>query len=94
MTLRSATIALHDGGQTVVCLRFKIGETPIPLVACRARGERGAAMLAEAVQLGLLIAEDAELVKGLFRVQPGQAIPEPFFRPTAQAFARAGGVAA
>ncbi len=88
--LRRATIVIHDGGATTVGLRYKIHDMPAPVVVCRAQGERGHALLSEALQAQLPMAEDAELAANLCRVPLGHGIPERLFRPVALALARAG----
>jgi len=88
--LRRATMVVHDGGGTTIGLRYKINEMPAPVVVCRARGERAAAMLAEAREARLPSAEDASLAASLYRVPPGHGIPESLFRPMALALSRAG----
>ena len=88
--IKAATIIIHDGGRTAVGLKYKVSEMPVPIVVVRGRGDRGASLMAQALPRGLLIAEDAELANGLFKVQPGQPVPEQFFRMVAMAFGRAG----
>lgn len=88
--LRRATMIVHDTDALVVGVRYLVNEMPAPVVVCRARGQRAAAMLAEAREGRMPSAEDAELAAGLYRVPPGHGIPEQLFRPMALALARAG----
>jgi type III secretion protein U len=90
--LRRASVIVHDGGATTVGLRYKIHDMPAPVVVCRARGDRGRAMLFEAMQMKLPMAEDAELASNLCRVPLGHGIPERLFRSVALALSRAGTV--
>ena len=90
--LKRATMIVHDGGRTTIGLRYKINEMPAPVVVCRARGDRGSAMLHEASALGLPMAEDGELAVQLAGVPLGHGIPEKYFRSVALALRRAGTV--
>jgi type III secretion protein U len=88
--LKKATVVIVGDGGTMIGLRYKLAEMPAPVVVCRARGERGRSMLAEALAMQLPNAEDSELAEGLFRVPLGHGIPEKLFRPMAFALRRAG----
>jgi type III secretion protein U len=88
--LKRATLLIHDGGSTVVGLRYVMQQMPAPVVVCRARDERGRAMMAEALAAGVPIAEDLELAAGLSSLPLGQGIPERLFREVALALRRAG----
>src|SRR5579859_4134476 len=87
--LRRATLVLYDGQRSVVGVRFKVNETPVPLVVCRATGERAEPMLAEAARLELATLEDPELAARLIRIMPGQIIPQDCDRDVAVALTRA-----
>jgi type III secretion protein U len=90
--MRRATIVIHDGGGMTVGLRYKINEMPAPVVVCRGRDARARAMLSEADAMRVAVAEDAELVRHLFRLPLGHGIPERLFRPMALALRNAGSV--
>ena len=90
--LKRATVMIHDGSSLAVGLRYKINEMPAPVLVCRARQDRGRAMMAEAIAAGLPMAEDAELAMGLASLPLGHGIPERFFRNVALALRRAGTV--
>ncbi len=86
-----ATLLLHDGTQTVVGLRFKRGETPVPVVVCRGVGDTARRLLAEASRAGLPVATDTDLARLLARrAPPGNFIPESSYQATALALSRAG----
>lgn len=88
--LKRANLVLHDGRGIVVGLRYKLNETPVPLVVCRGLGERGAELLAQAAELELAMVQEPELAADLAkRVVPGNIIPEDTYRSVAQALARA-----
>lgn len=87
----AAVLMVHDGGQVAVGLRFRRGETPVPLVVCRGRNARAAELMARARVLRVALMEDADLARGLAKqVAPGQFIPEPFYRAAAALLSQAG----
>jgi type III secretion protein U len=74
-----AVIAVMHGDQ-VVGLRYRSGETGVPVVVCKADGEAGTAMLEELRQRGIPIVDDAEFVAGLaVRHKVGDLIDSRFF---------------
>ncbi len=86
-----AGLLVHDGGATVVGLRFRRGETPVPMVVCRGRNARAGELMAEARRLRVPLAEDAELARALAKqTPPGQFIPEQFYRATALLLSQVG----
>lgn len=86
-----ATLLLHDGVETVVGLRFKRGETPVPVVVCRGIGDTARHLLAEASRAGLPVATDPDLARLLAkRAPPGNFIPENSYQAAAMALSRAG----
>jgi len=62
--LQNAVLVVSHG-PTFVGLRYVRGETPLPLIVTKARGDKAAAMLAEARGRGLPIFEDAALAESL-----------------------------
>jgi type III secretion protein U len=91
MGMRRATAAITDGRSMTIGLRFKAGETPVPIVVCRGRNARAGALQDEATGLDLPVIEDAEVAELLAGTMPGQFIPQPSFRAVAVALARANG---
>jgi type III secretion protein U len=88
--IRHAVIAIKHGNQ-VVGLRYKPPETGVPMVVCRADGEAGAAMLAEARQLGIPITDNAEFVAALAtRHKVGDMIHPDLFEIAAETLVAAG----
>lgn len=87
-----ATFAVLGAGQAVIGLRYKAGETHIPLIVSRGRGERGAKLLAEARQLRVPLVDEPVLAALLVNLPPGRFIPEPAYKLVAAAMssARAG----
>jgi type III secretion protein U len=88
--IRNAVIAVMHGNQ-IVGLRYKPNETQVPVVVCKGQGEAGAAMLAEARQLGLPIIDDAAFVSTLAaRHQVGDRLRPQFFDKVARMLVGAG----
>jgi type III secretion protein U len=86
-----ASLLLHVGADLAVGLRFRRGETPVPVVVCRGRGPSAARLIAEAGRLNLPLVEERELVPVLLkRTQPGAYIPETTYQAAAMALSRAG----
>ena len=89
--LRQASLLLHDGAGNVVGLRFVQGEMPVPMVVCRARGDRGMAMLGEGRGQGLPVTENRSLVGLLLKgAPPGAYIPEASYQAAAMVLAQHG----
>jgi type III secretion protein U len=88
--MRHAVIAVTHG-ERIVGLRYRPGETPIPLVVCKGRGEAAMRMLAEARDLGLPIVDNAELVAALAtRHAVGATVVPDLFGPVAELLVAAG----
>jgi type III secretion protein U len=80
-----ATIMI-EGGDSIVGLRFIRGETPIPVIVCKGRGNRIAEIANIAVEKNIPKYFDEELASGLYRTQePGGSLPELYFDPFIQA---------
>jgi type III secretion protein U len=88
--IRHAVIAIVHENQ-IVGLRYKPGETPVPVVVSKGDGEAGAAMLAEARRLGLPIVDNATFVKDLAtRHRIGDVIAADLFEIAARTLIAAG----
>jgi type III secretion protein U len=75
----------------VVGLRYKPPETGVPMVVCKADGEAGIAMLAEARQLGIPITDNAAFVTALAtRHKVGDMIHPDLFEIAAKTLVAAG----
>jgi type III secretion protein U len=88
--LREAVVAVfhHD---RIVGLRYRPGETPIPVVVCKGSGAAGMAMLAEARQLGIPIVDNGALVAALAaRHAVGDTVVPDLFKPVADTLVAAG----
>jgi type III secretion protein U len=88
--LREAVVAVfhHD---RIVGLRYRPGETPIPVVVCKGSGAAGMAMLAEASQLGIPIVDNDALVAALAaRHAVGDTVVPDLFKPVADTLVAAG----
>jgi type III secretion protein U len=72
-------------GDVIVGLRYRAGETPIPVVVSKGRGQVGRFLLAEARELGIPIVENEALAAGLAAGHTvGDHIQREFFRPVAE----------
>jgi type III secretion protein U len=82
--IRNAVVAVaHD--DRIVGLRYKAGETPVPMVVSKGVGEDGLRMLAEARELGIPVIDDAALVLALAENHTvGKMIQSQYFRPVAE----------
>jgi type III secretion protein U len=88
--IRHAVIAIIHEDQ-VIGLRYRRGETPVPVVVCKGSGASGASMLAEARQLGVPIVDDAAFVTALAtRHKVGDALHSDLFDSAARALVAAG----
>src|SRR5262249_29161594 len=88
--IRHAIIAIVHEDQ-IVGLRYRPGETPVPVVVCKGDGEAGAAMQAEARQLGLPIVDNAAFVTALTaRHAVGDTIVPELFQVAAETLVAAG----
>jgi type III secretion protein U len=85
-----AVIGIMHGNQ-VIGLRYKAGETPGPLVVCKADGEAGAAMLAELQRRRIPIVDSAEFAAALStKHKVGDLIHRDLFPAAARALHGAG----
>lgn len=88
--MRHAVVAVTHG-ERIVGLRYRPGETPIPLVVCKGQGEAAMRMLAEARDLGLPIVDNAALVAALAtRHAVGATVVPDLFEPVAEMLVGAG----
>jgi type III secretion protein U len=62
--MQHAVVAISHG-DLVVGLRFRPGETPVPVVVCKGGGEAGSAMLAEARRHSIPVIDDEAFVNAL-----------------------------
>jgi type III secretion protein U len=87
--MEHAVVAIMHG-DLVVGLRFRPGETPVPIVVCKGDGEAGVAMLAEARQRGIAVVDDAAFVTALAtRHRVGDFIATDLFPMAAKALVAA-----
>jgi type III secretion protein U len=81
--MRNAVLAVIHHGH-FVGLRYKRGETSVPCVACKGRGDVAARMLAEARRRAIPIVEDGALAGALFGHAVGHPIRRELFDPVAR----------
>lgn len=88
--LRNAVLAVVHGDR-IVGLRYVPGETPAPAVVARGKGAAGAAMIAQAREMGIPVFEDAELAARLYHGHRiGRPISPETFQPVARLLTRLG----
>jgi type III secretion protein U len=87
--IKNAVIAIRHRNQ-IVGLRYRPGETPVPLVVCKASGEAGTAMLAEARRMAIPVVDNQEFVNALAKQKVGETIAPELFEMAAQTLVAAG----
>jgi type III secretion protein U len=87
----SAAVIAIIHGDRVVGLRYRPGETFVPVVVCKAEGEAGRSMLAELRQRGIPIVDNADFVAALAaRHGVGDMIIPELFEAAARVLVAAG----
>ncbi|MDU8644092.1 MULTISPECIES: EscU/YscU/HrcU family type III secretion system export apparatus switch protein [Pseudomonas syringae group] len=84
--LGRASLVIGDSGGWVVGVRYVRGETPVPIVVCRASSQDSSTLLAEALSLGIARWPDASLAEMIARRSvAGDPVPENTFQAVADA---------
>lgn len=79
-----ATVAISNGKNLLVALRYDRAETPVPIVVARARGSAFEESIRQAMDHGVNIVENAEVATAIANAaSPGGFIPESTYRPVA-----------
>lgn len=79
-----ATLMVAGAEGWLVGLRYVRGETPVPVVVCRAEGEQARALLAEASALGIAQALNPDLAARIARqARPGDPVLDTTFQEVA-----------
>ncbi|MFC6340097.1 translocation protein in type III secretion system, RhcU [Pseudomonas sp. CCM 7891] len=79
-----ASLMLGSAGGWVVGIRYVRGETPVPVVVCKAEPGEAAQMLAQATGLGIAHSLDTTLAKEIARrAVPGDPVPDNTFQAVA-----------
>ncbi|MFL1417308.1 EscU/YscU/HrcU family type III secretion system export apparatus switch protein [Pseudomonas fildesensis] len=82
--LGRASLMIGTGGGWVVGVRYVRGETPVPVVVCRAEPHDSFAMLAEAATLGIAHGMAPKLAADIAkRAVPGDPVPDHTFQAVA-----------
>ncbi len=82
--LNRASLMIGTGSGWVVGVRYVRGETPVPVVVCRAEPGDSLAMLAEAAALGIAHALAPKLAADIAkRAVPGDPVPDHTFQAVA-----------
>jgi type III secretion protein U len=87
----NASLLVIDPAGGCVGLRYISGETPAPVVVCRAEGAAAPSMITQARLLGIASQMEPELCRALLarKLPLGSFVPEELFRPAAAALLRA-----
>jgi type III secretion protein U len=81
-----ANAVLMIGAQSaIVGIRYVRGETPVPIIVCRAAGSAAASMREEARGHGIPLVTDAELAEELGKTPVGAPVPDRLFQQVANA---------
>lgn len=79
-----ASLMVGSAGGWVVGIRYVRGETPVPVVVCRAEFEEAAQMLAQATGLGIAHSLDTSVAKEIARrTVSGDPVPDNTFQAVA-----------
>ncbi|UVC15244.1 EscU/YscU/HrcU family type III secretion system export apparatus switch protein [Mesorhizobium onobrychidis] len=82
---------VFKGRAILIGLRYVRGETGVPVLVCRAEGERASHLLSEARALGLEIVDNHVLAHQLIsKAKLGNPVPGQYFEPVARALFAAG----
>ncbi len=89
--LRSAVLLIGEPGTVLVGIRYVRGETPVPVIVCRASGPETMQMHGQAGQLGIPLSTDKDLARQIASTAAiGDPVPERAFQPVANALVAAG----
>ena len=89
--LKNAVLLIGDPGTIAVGIRYIRGETPVPIVVCRASGPDAAEMNRQAGAMGIPLSIDGDLARQIAGTASiGNAVPERAFQPVANALVAAG----
>lgn len=82
--LARASLMIGTADSWVIGVRYVRGETPVPVVVCRAEPEDAQGMLAQAATLGIAHGMDARLANEIARrAVPGDPVPDNTFQAVA-----------
>lgn len=82
--LRNASLLLARSDGDAVGLRFVRGETPVPIVVCKAGPGDAKVLITEAALLGIPVIEEPQLARSLnARCRVGDPVPEAAFQSVA-----------
>jgi type III secretion protein U len=81
--LQHASLIIGAPGEWVVGLRYVRGETPVPVIVCRAEPEQSQQMIQDAQQLRLPYAVNGSLAERIAQRTAGEGVPETTFQAVA-----------
>ncbi|UTV41870.1 EscU/YscU/HrcU family type III secretion system export apparatus switch protein (plasmid) [Ensifer adhaerens] len=79
----SAVLMIGEERSLSVGIRYVRGETPVPIVVCRAIGQAASSMSAQARSRGIPFLADAELAAELSKTPVGAPVPDRLFQAVA-----------
>ena len=89
--LKNAVILIGEPGAVLVGIRYVRGETPVPVVVCRALGAETIEMYGRAGHFGIPLSSDEDLARQIANLAAiGDPVPERAFQPVANALVAKG----
>ncbi|RYC27360.1 EscU/YscU/HrcU family type III secretion system export apparatus switch protein [Ciceribacter ferrooxidans] len=83
--LSSAVLLIGEEGEASVGIRYVRGETPVPIVVCRATGPGATSMRTQARSRGIPFLADPDLATALAKTPVGTPVPDRLFQDVANA---------
>ncbi|KXF75034.1 translocation protein in type III secretion system, RhcU [Paramesorhizobium deserti] len=88
--LQHASLLIGEPDELLVGVRYLRGETPVPIIVCRAAGDAARTMLRQASEQGTPFSRDGDLARKIAAgASVGEPIPESCFQRTANSLVAA-----
>lgn len=85
ITLKNQLLSSKNPTHIAICLYYKLGETPLPLVIETGKDAKALQIIKLAERYDIPVIEDIPLARSLYKnINKGQYITEDFFEPVAQ----------
>ncbi|STK10109.1 T3SS structure protein EscU [Escherichia coli] len=85
ITSKKSTVIVKNPTHIAICLYYKLGETPLPLVIETGKDAKALQIIKLAELYDIPVIEDITLARSLYKnIHKGQYITEDFFEPVAQ----------
>ncbi|EIH1801319.1 type III secretion system LEE export apparatus switch protein EscU, partial [Escherichia coli] len=83
--IKKSTVIVKNPTHIAICLYYKLGETPLPLVIETGKDAKALQIIKLAELYDIPVIEDIPLARSLYKnIHKGQYITEDFFEPVAQ----------